>query len=106
MDWREKEKMENAKKIEDAYQDNNGIWRWKSNNRVPFSDMLECWNLDESTFKKCVAARETDTSAFLQDYRKAMKNHVHSDEEMFEMRAAFGKNTTVVNVITGKKTRL
>jgi hypothetical protein len=35
-----------------------------------------------------------------------MENHVHSDEEMFEMRAAFGEGATVVNAITGQETKL
>jgi len=106
MDWKEREKLENAKKVKDAYQDEDGVYRWKSNNRVPFSDMLECWNLDEETFAKCVAAREADTSKFVAEYKERMKDYVPSAEEMFEMRAAFGEGTKVVNVLTGKTTQL
>lgn len=106
MDWREREKLENAKKIKDAYQDDEGVYRWKSNNHVPFSDMLECWNLDPETFAKCVAAREADDSKFIAEYKERMKNYVPSAEEMYEMRAAFGEGETVVNVITGEKIQL
>lgn len=106
MDWREREKLENAEKIKDAYQDDEGVYRWKSNDRVPFSDMLECWNLDADTMEKCVAAREKDDAEFLADYRERMKDYVPSDEEMFEMRAAFGEGETVVNVITGETIQL
>jgi hypothetical protein len=52
------------------------------------------------------AAVTAHTDANLAAYRKAMENHVPSAEEMFEMRAAFGPGATVVNVITGKETKL
>ena len=90
----------------DAYQDDDGVWRWKSNNRVPFKDMLECWGLDSETMQKCIEAKEKDTSAFLKSYRKQMENYVPSSEERFEMQAAFGEGAQVVNVITGQKIQL
>lgn len=106
MDWREEEKLENAEKIKDAYQDDEGVWRWKSSNNVPFEDMLECWGLDSETMQKCIEARKKDTSKVIADYRKQMENHEPSDEEMYEMRAAFGEGEEVVNVITGQKIQL
>ena len=106
MNWKEREKLENAEKKNDAYKDSEGVWRWKSSNNVPFDDMLECWNLSEEEMKKCAEARDADNSAFLKDYRERMKNHVPSDEEMFEMKAAFGEGETVVNVLTGKTYKL
>jgi len=51
-------------------------------------------------------ACDAHTTKALAAYRKAMENHVPSDEEMFEMRAAFGAGTEVVNVITGRRTKL
>lgn len=53
--------------------------------------------------KAVVSAHE---AANIAAYRKAMENHVPSAEEMFEMRAAFGPGATVVNVLTGKRTKL
>ncbi len=100
------ERKEKAEQIKDAYQDDEGVWRWKSNDHVPFEDMLECWNLDQETMEKCLLAREKDTSEFLAEYREQMKNYKPSAEEMFEMRAAFGEGTKVVNVITGKEIQL
>jgi hypothetical protein len=35
--------------------------------------------------------------------RESMKNHVPSDEEMYEMRAAFGPGQKIVNVVTGQE---
>lgn len=96
-----KEWVDNIRKQEDAYKDDDGVWRWVSNDQVPFKEMLECWGLDDDTMQKCVDARDKDTSEFLVDYKERMKDYVPSDEERFEMRAAFGKET-VVNVITGK----
>jgi len=47
----------------------------------------------------CDIARQ----GFLDDARERMSNHVPTEEEKYEMRAAFGEGATVVNVITGKK---
>ncbi len=101
-----KEFVDHSEQIKDAYQDDEGVWRWKSSNNVPFEDMLEAWGLDDDTMQKCIAAREKDNAEFAAEYRKRMENYVPSDEEMFEMRAAFGEGAKVVNVITGKEIQL
>lgn len=101
-----KEYVDNILNRDDAYQDDEGVWRWKSNNRVPFDDMLECWNLDAETLQKCKDARDHDNSVFLNEYRERMKDYEPSAEELFEMRSAFGEGAEVVNVITGKVTKL
>ncbi len=101
-----KEYVDKILQKDEAYQDDEGVWRWKSSNNVPFEDMLECWGLDDETMQKCIAAREKDCAEFAEDYRKRMENHVPSDEELYEMRAAFGEGAKVVNVITGKSIQL
>jgi hypothetical protein len=110
MNWEEKEKIENAAKKSEAYKDENGVWRWKSNNRVPFKEMLECWNLSDEEIEVSLKAKNVDYKASIKEYREAMKNHQPSREELFEIRAAFGVwNRTgkkLVNVITGKTIQL
>ena len=39
----------------------------------------------------------------IEEYKESQKNRVSSGEELFEMRAAFGEGTEVVNIITGKR---
>ena len=53
----------------------------------------------EATKKK----RDAQTERELKAYRESMRNHQYSDEELFEMRAAFGEGATVVDVITGQQ---
>jgi len=88
----------------------DGVVRWQSNNNVPFDDMLQDFALlgliDEETVARSAEARQADDDTFFAEYRRQMANHVPSDEEMFEMRAAFGEGATVVNVITGQKYNL
>jgi len=87
----------------------NGVPRWTTNDRVPPTDAVKDYFIDRTPgFDKLAtdAARDAENSAFLADYRKRMENYVPSDEEMFEMRAAFGRGTEVVNVITGRRTQL
>ena len=49
------------------------------------------------------AKREAQTAEFLGNYRR---NHKTTAEERTEMEAAFGKGTTVVNIITGERIKL
>lgn len=88
---------------EDAYED-NGVLRWKSNDRaVPHWSFREAF-CTASAHHLQVEAEES--SASIQEYRERMKDHVPDAEEMYEMRAAFGEGVTIVNAITGRKTRL
>ena len=80
--------------------DENGVARNRIG-RILMSDLLE--KLTYIT-DKVEAAREAETDAFLESYRKA--NHRRSAEELSEMRAAFGTGTTVVDIITGERIRL
>lgn len=92
------------------YIDNNGVYRWKSNDRVPPEDILvEMFVdavIDEEELRYCKMVRKREQDAFLNKYRERMANHVPSDEEMFEMIAVFGEGVTVVNAITGKEIQL
>lgn len=49
---------------------------------------------------------DKDIQKVLAEYREARKNHVPSAEEMFEMQAAFGEGSTVVDIITGQVFRV
>lgn len=88
----------------------DGVVRWKSNDRVIPSDYREV--LAHTAYRDLfdeeasVQADREDTRKILEEYRKNMENHTYSDEEMFEMRSAFGEGTEVVNVITGRVVRL
>ena len=81
----------------------DGVRRWRSNDRVVPPSIYTEAGLECSAAQK--AAYDAETTAFLAEYRKAQKNRVLSDEERFEMRAAFGPGQEVVNVITGQRFR-
>ena len=51
-------------------------------------------------------AREKQVAEDLAEYRRLRKGHKPSEEELFEMRAAFGKGETVVDIITGDEYEL
>ena len=74
--------------------------------RVLMDDQMELliWVTDRANAEATHAAREAEVEAELAEYRAKYKGP--SDEELAEMRAAFGPGTTVVNVITGKKIKL
>ena len=91
----------------DAYVQ-HGVVRWKNNDRVPPQDVLDLWQHvgHEFDMRKSQVLRESEQQQFLEEYRKRMENYEPSEEELGEMRAAFGPGETVVNVITGKEIKL
>ena len=84
----------------------DGVVRWKSNDNVPFEDMLRGFETlgFEFDMQASIAARNKDTQEFLANYRR--NPPTYSAEHLAEMRAAFGPGETVVNVITGQKFKL
>lgn len=83
-----------------------GVIRWNTNNTVLPLDCVALaahigLPIDQEA---CTAARDTETAAFLAEYRK--RSHRVTAEQRAEIRAAFGRDTTVVNVVTGRRIRL
>ncbi len=82
------------------------ILRWTSNDNVVPADIME--KIDWPHIAEMDAARDADLAAFMVSYREARANRTPEQraEELFEMRAAFGPGETVVNVLTGERTKL
>lgn len=103
-EWQLKEMQKKADMINRQSYQRDGIYYWQSNDRVVPPSTFEEAGLEVPVGQR--EAREKQSSEFLADYRKKMENHESSDEELFEMRSAFGEGERVVNVITGKVTQL
>ncbi len=87
----------------------DGVPRWISNDQIPPADAIKNLFIDQVPgFNHALTdkRRNDETQVFLAESRKQQATKVISPEEMSEMRAAFGRGTTVVNVITGRRTRL
>ena len=99
----------------------DGAMKWKSNGAYLPEDCayaLAYIRHDDTTTptqKRCILNasveatnehREAQEREFIKEYIERNKNRVLSAEERYEMEAAFGKGTTVVNVITGQKFEL
>ena len=82
--------------------DENGIAR-NCIGRVLMSDLLEklTYITDKVDAEATKAAREDEVSRSLSEYRRNAMPASH--EELDEMRAAFGKGQTVVNILTGER---
>ena len=74
--------------------------------RILRDDMLEKVAMvnDKVNVEATRAARDEETSKVIEAYRASYTGP--SEEDLFEMRAAYGKGTTVVDVLTGKKIKL
>ncbi len=101
--WR-KERDRTRQSIEDGARRENGLLIWNSNDRLVPSSILDEAGLVASDAQRKAEEKQNEKS--LAEYREARKNHTPSEEELFEMRAAFGEGTTVVDVFTGKKIQL
>lgn len=53
---------------------------------------------------KTVEARDAEDTQFIKNYMTQNRNP--SDEELLEMKAAFGEGATVIDVLTGKRIQL
>ena len=86
--------------------DTDGAIRWKSNGRYLMDDFCEKLEYAGYAFSReaTAAKRDVQNAESLAEYRRNDKGF--SREELAEARAAFGEGTTVVNVLTGKKTKL
>ena len=84
----------------------DGAAKWRSNGSYLPADVVEKLIFAGADFfseEATAAKREAQTAEFIGSYRR---NHRTTTEERAEMEAAFGKGTTVVNIITGKKIKL
>jgi hypothetical protein len=89
----------------ESYIDNNDVVRWKSNDQVPFDDMLTDFLVKDlissEQVLRSMTARKAEQEAFLEQYVANRKKYGYTEEEKFEMRAAFG-DEKVVNIFTGE----
>ena len=85
--------------------DENGIAK-NCIGRTLHDDMLEKIAMvnDKVNVETTRAARDEETAKAIEAYKASYTGP--SEEEMFEMRAAYGKGTTVVDVLTCKKIKL
>ena len=110
--WKKNAEKEVVKAVERAYLDamveTNGAIKWRNNGHYLMDDMCEMLEYAGYNFSREATrvAREAQDTEFLRAYRDSMKNYKPSAEELYEMEAAFGKGTKVVDVFTGRTIQL
>lgn len=101
------EHLRNLAKWSDAYVDPHGVVRWKSNDRIPFSDMLEVWHGAGLKFNMALslATRKIEDAASIREYAAAQANRTPEQiaEQRAMARAAHGPGVKLMNVFTGEK---
>ena len=90
------------------YVDENNVARWNSNDQVPprdiLADLCVAGYITREQIYDSLTAKEAEDATFLEQYVANRKQYGYSDEEKFEMRAAFG-DEEVVDLFTGLKVR-
>ena len=94
----------------------DGVPRWVSNGQVPPSDTIKELHIDKApgfNLNSTLMAREKDIDTLRRRMKRAAAAAAkagmeggYSAEQMMEMRNNLGRGTTVVNVLTGRKTKL
>lgn len=76
--------------------------------RVVMNDIANALDyiVNDGSFRwdKTIEARQKEDEEFLKEY--ASHNHQPSDEELAEMKAAFGQGAKVINILTGQEIQL
>jgi hypothetical protein len=90
--------------FKNTYTENNVI-RWNSNNTVPPKDILAdlcvAGYITTEILYDSIATKNIEDTAFLEQYVANRKKYGYSDEEKFEMQAAFA-GEQVVDIFTGE----
>ena len=89
----------------DSIVEEDGAIRWiSSGNYIPddYCEKLEYggYNFSREATK---IKKDEQQYKFAEEYRERMKNYKPSEEELYEMRCAFGKGVEIVDIITGQK---
>jgi hypothetical protein len=87
----------------------NDTPRWTMGNGIPrdiLAVLFVAGKITEAQHSNGINFQQKQQEERIAEYVKQQQNKEYSEEELFEMRAAYGKGATVVNVITGKKTTL
>ena len=87
--------------------EDDGAVRWKSSGNYLPDDCMEKLEYAPYEFRKRISReatkikREAQNKEFIKEYREQMKDHVYTEEELSEMRNAFG-NGTVYDVLADR----
>ena len=79
--------------------EDDGAVRWKSSGNYLPDDCMEKLEYAPYEFSKQISReatkikREEQDKKFIEEYREQMKDHVYTEEELGEMRNAFGSGT-------------
>ena len=83
---------------------------WNSNDRLVPTDIVELLHaaniITDDQLTKALEQYKIISAKDFAELRQQMSKRQHSQEELSEMRAAFGKGTVVVNAITGQRVKL
>lgn len=91
----------------DAYVDEKGVARWKSNGGVPPTEILNVWHEEKKPFDfvLSISTGKAETAGFIQKYReaRAQRTPEQIEEERMMARGAVGEGHTLIDVFTGER---
>ena len=92
--------------IDETNEVSGPVVRWVSNNAIPFEDMLQRFvlagDITETEMVNSLIQRKIEDRVAIEAYVAQRQKYGYTNEEKFEMRAAFG-DEEIVDFFTGKK---
>ena len=112
--WRQQSAVTQIREMEENYENGeftieNGAAIWKCGNYLPMDCLAAVINgkygylIDVGEHERLLDEQQSES---IRAYKERMKNHVYSEEELYEMRAAFGAGTVITDVLTGQEITL
>lgn len=91
--------------IDESNSEAGPVVRWLTSDNIPFEDKLTefliAGLIDQQTVVNSINLRKEEDKAFLTEYIANRRKFGYSDEEKFEMRAAFA-GEEVIDLFTGE----
>lgn len=91
--------------IDESNSEAGPVVRWLTSDNIPFEDKLTefliAGLIDQQTVVNSINLRKEEDKAFLTEYIANRQKFGYSDEEKFEMRAAFA-GEEVIDLFTGE----
>ena len=110
--WKKSAEEEVKEKIvyanENATVEEDGAIRWANGGNYLMDDYCEILEYAGYPFSREATRikREEQNAISIAEYKERMKNYVPTEEELYEMRAAFGDDVSVVDIISGSTIHL
>ena len=112
--WRQQSAVDQIREMEENYENGEftiekGAAIWKCGNYLPMDCLAAVLNgkygylINVDEHERLLDDQQEES---IREYKEKMKNHVYTEEELFEIGSAFREGVEIINILTGDKIKL